>query len=328
MGVVGIAEKVSIIVPVHNGSKYIMQCLDSILCQIYKNIELLVVNDHSTDDSVEKVISLQKLDSRIRILNSEKKGVSAARNLGIRNARGTYITFIDSDDIIEKDFIEKLIKGCSDKDVNLSACMYDNNMSLEVGHDNSSTNKILSADDMIKEVLLPYVGVGSFVWNKLYVLKIINDNNIYFDEKIAVCEDTLFNVRYLNYCKKVSLSNNRLYHYRINDTGAMYIKEFNYNKLSGNVAHDAIMESLKKEGKLSLRNYAVLGCMLYNIILAMQYYKYDVNNYRYWLDIYRHATINPRLFFLSKVNIKYKAGLVYLMLCLKYRIKKDVPNWK
>lgn len=229
---------------------------------------------------------------------------------------------------MDKDFIDELLKGYSNRKVDLSVCKYDNNLNLDESSNYKNTSRILDSDTMIKEILLPRIGIGSFVWNKLYLLNKIIANNIYFDERISVCEDTLFNFNYLSSCKAIFLLEKELYHYRINNTGTMYTKKFNYNKLSGNMAHDIIIESLQKRKDFSLKKYAILGCMLYNIILAIQYKKYNTHNYEYWLDIYEHATINYKLFFLSRIGFKYKLGLLYIILCLKYKIKKDVPSWK
>ena len=102
-------EKVSIIVPVYNVEKYIDQCMESICTQTYKRIEIVIVCDESTDDSSVKCRSWADKDQRIRlILNHQRKGLGAARNIGLRSATGRYIVYVDSDDWIKKDYIEKL----------------------------------------------------------------------------------------------------------------------------------------------------------------------------------------------------------------------------
>ena len=103
-------KKISVIVPVYNTEEYIEKCINSITGQTYKNLEIIVVNDGSTDNSLNILKSLQSKDSRIRIINQENKGVSAARNTGLDNTTGEYIAFVDSDDYLEKNMYEKMLK--------------------------------------------------------------------------------------------------------------------------------------------------------------------------------------------------------------------------
>ena len=101
---------ISVIINVYNGERYIKKCLDSILNQTYKNLEILIVNDGSTDDTL-KICKSYK-DSRIRIINTKNKGLSLSRNVGLDNAKGEYLYFIDCDDYIEKDTLEYLYNLC------------------------------------------------------------------------------------------------------------------------------------------------------------------------------------------------------------------------
>ena len=93
-------KKLSIIIPIYNTSKYLKECLDSVVNQDYKNVEIICVDDGSTDDSANIVESYLKKDERFKLIKTEHKGVAYARNLGLANAKGEYITFIDSDDFI------------------------------------------------------------------------------------------------------------------------------------------------------------------------------------------------------------------------------------
>jgi len=103
-------EKISVIIPVYNTSKYLKRCLDSIINQTYVNLEIICINDGSKDNSLEILNQYKKKDDRIIIIDKENQGVSAARNDGIKNSTGMYITFVDSDDWLELDAIEILYK--------------------------------------------------------------------------------------------------------------------------------------------------------------------------------------------------------------------------
>ena len=113
---------VSIIVAVYNVEKYLKKCLDSIIKQSYRNIEIICVNDGSTDSSLKICEEYQEQDSRIIIITQKNQGLSAARNTGIKNSKGEFIAFIDSDDWVDPQFIELLLKECKDNNVLLGFC--------------------------------------------------------------------------------------------------------------------------------------------------------------------------------------------------------------
>ena len=113
-------KSVSVIVPVYNVSEYLERCVLSISEQTYSKLQIILVNDGSTDDSLEKCLELQKQDFRIEVINKENGGVSSARNAGIEAARGKWICFVDGDDFLEKDAIQKMINEIGDVSVLLA----------------------------------------------------------------------------------------------------------------------------------------------------------------------------------------------------------------
>jgi len=106
---------VSVIVPVYNAEKYIEECIESILNQVYESIEVIMINDGSTDSSGQICEYYEKKDSRVRCIHSDNRGVSAARNLGIKYSRGDYIHFVDSDDTIDPEMISLLVEAATEK---------------------------------------------------------------------------------------------------------------------------------------------------------------------------------------------------------------------
>ena len=134
-------DLITVIIPVYNGEKYLSECLDSVLKQTYQNLEIIVVNDGSTDNTKSIVEDCSRRDGRVLLLNSEEsRGVSEARNYGIKNTKGNYICFIDSDDVVKSDYIEKLFSEMDD-DVDVVCCGY-----YEVQDD---------VDNVLKEHTLP-----------------------------------------------------------------------------------------------------------------------------------------------------------------------------
>lgn len=185
---------VSIVVPIYNTALYLEKCLDSIKDQTYNNIEVILINDGSTDESSEIAEKYVREDIRFRLIHLVNGGVSRARNKGIEIASGKYITFIDSDDVIKSNHIEKLVK-CMPKKEGLCICNYIKVFSYknEVGIKEISEG-IINPESLVKN--LPDV-FGGYNWNKLYVLEVIKSNNIIFDEEITLCEDLLFTLQYL-----------------------------------------------------------------------------------------------------------------------------------
>ena len=110
---------ISIIIPIYNNEKFISRCLDSIINQTYKKIEIIIVNDGSTDKSLDVISKYEKKDNRIKVINKKNEGVSIARNIGIESSKGDYITFVDADDWLELDAIEKLYIEITEKNVDV-----------------------------------------------------------------------------------------------------------------------------------------------------------------------------------------------------------------
>lgn len=215
---------VSIIVPVYNGELYIKKCLDSILAQTYKNIEVIIINDGSTDGSIN---CLEKYsDARIKFFNIENQGVSVARNYGIYKSNGEYLLFIDVDDYVNEGIVEKLV-NLVENDTTFVFC--DN---FEVWTDRTDTrtlfnnlNKELRREDVIKEIAS---GKAGLVCSKLISKKVVADNKIYFDGNLKVGEDQLFFLQVANYCNKFKYVKEPLYFYnRTNESSSTVKYQFN-----------------------------------------------------------------------------------------------------
>lgn len=185
----------SLIIPIYNKEKYIDKCLESILCQSFQDFELVVVDDGSTDGSVEKIKAFD--DNRIHLFCRSNSGVSCARNYGILNARGEYIVFIDSDDYIDEDFVETLHQMWnqhSDSDVflyGLKKCDKNGNV---LGKYYSEVSGFQNWDDFYRTFMIEQgrKGVYGYVSTKMIRRKFLNRHNIRFDENIRLAEDYNF----------------------------------------------------------------------------------------------------------------------------------------
>lgn len=186
----------SLIVPVYNVSKYLHQCLDSIINQTYSNIEIILVNDGSSDYSGRICDEYANKDKRIKTIHTENKGVSSARNLGLSIAKGNYIAFIDSDDWIEKDAIEKIEKQI--KTYSYDLILYGVSRDTLHGQFPLYTGLVETSYTLKDQMndILPYL-VKNEIINapfKVYKHDLIKDNNIKFDTNFSLAEDYLFNI--------------------------------------------------------------------------------------------------------------------------------------
>ena len=222
--------QVSIIVPVYNVENYIERCLNSLVNQTFKDIEIITINDGSTDKSLELLNKYAKEDIRISVIDLGDEGVSYCRNLGIEKANGKYIMFVDSDDWIDSSMVEVMYKKAEENKLDLVMCSY-----IREFKDHSKEKifnlpeEIIYKEDKVKnELLRKLVGpvkeelsnpemldaLGT-VWGKLYRTDILKENKIKFVDlkEIGSAEDTLFNIFTFNYLKKVMFLNKPMYHY-------------------------------------------------------------------------------------------------------------------
>lgn len=208
-------ELISIIVPVYNVAEYLKECVDSIVNQTYRNLDIILVDDGSTDGSGEMCDAYANEDDRIRVIHKENGGLSDARNAGLEIARGNYIGFIDSDDYIELDMFELLFLECKNRCIPLSCVRYD-----EVGKD---SNDVPSADNKVMVLAAERYLINILTGNeeefasysacvRLYHKKILKNNRF----TVGKCfEDILFSTKAILNAKECIYINKTCYHYRI-----------------------------------------------------------------------------------------------------------------
>ena len=210
---------ISVIVPVYNGEKYLKECIHSILNQTYENIELLIVDDGSTDESWKIILKESSNDDRICIYSQENGGVSRARNCALEHAVGEYVFFVDQDDVLSKFcidyFVTLILKTESDISLTLCANRFENeNYQLQ---DQSINEKVdIWSGEQAAEAMLYYRLVVA-PWNKLIKRELIERNNIRFDERFFGGEGFLFSIQCFLCAKKVVVGNCRYYNYRIDN---------------------------------------------------------------------------------------------------------------
>ena len=237
--------KVSVIIPIYNAALYLQECLYSVLNQSYTNIEVILIDDGSTDESLEICKDFQRQDARVVVLSQTNQGVSCARNVGLSVASGNYISFVDSDDWIEPEIYEILIKEMVLN--NCDCAMFEYYIEYQdrtITHIHSETAEVLSNSSAIKNTITP---VNRFACSKIFSKKLIH--NLKFDTNIRVGEDTLFSCEALKHASKVYFSNKPLYHYRQNQHSATG-NGYNLNYMTAVSAYTQIAELFQKEKEL------------------------------------------------------------------------------
>lgn len=212
---VKVLKKVSIIVPVYNASKTVEECLFSIINQTYTNLEILIINDGSTDNSLDICKQLLEKDERIMLFDKKNEGVSKTRNYGISKTSGDYICFVDSDDFISDTYIHDFIKDIEKEKADFVSCTYAI-ISNKHKKKQKESDKLYIYEDISKFNLL-FTKTYGFSWNKMYESKIIKENSLFFNEEISMCEDLLFNYNYLIHAKKAVYREKTNYFYRITE---------------------------------------------------------------------------------------------------------------
>lgn len=233
-------EKVSVIIPIYNAEKNIETCLNSIVKQTYKDIEIICVNDGSKDETLSILNKYSQEDSRILVINKENSGPSDSRNLGLEYSTGKYIIFIDADDSIEKNMIENLVKKLIENKSELVFCNFYNVNSNGKTKNKANLKRIFTSRKNFLKYFDKYY-TKSLInppWNKIYIKDRIKHK---FDSNLILGEDLDFNIKYFNEIEKVAIMDEYLYNYTIDNAESitsifssnsdeyfnMYLKMFN-----------------------------------------------------------------------------------------------------
>ena len=211
----------SIIVPIYNVEAYLSRCIDSILAQTFTDFELILIDDGSPDRCAEIMEEYAAKDSRIVTIHQKNGGVSAARNAGLRAAKGEYVGFVDPDDWIEPEMYEKLVSTMTIEDVELVCCNVFK--AQEDGTKRINTEEVLpfylSQKDLLFHVIKYPSTINGWSFNKLYRRNLIRES---FDETIKICEDTKFVMHYCKAVQRACYLADGLYNYFIRSNSAMF----------------------------------------------------------------------------------------------------------
>ena len=211
---------ISLIVQVYNKEDKVEKCIKSILNQTYKKIEIIMIDDGSTDKTLEICRKIEKTDNRIKLIYKENEGVSATRNLGIEIAKGEFIQFVDSDDELERNMCELLVKKMQKEHLDMVMCGY------KVLKGEKVIEKELLCEEKEEKEKMDYLYENYFlnpIWNKIYLHNKIKNK---FMPNLSIGEDLLFNLDYMQNINKIGYIEKALYKYKNNDSNTSLSKKY------------------------------------------------------------------------------------------------------
>lgn len=232
---------ISILLPVYNTSAYLHQCLDSVLAQTYTNLQVVLVDDGSKDNSLEICQQYAAKDSRVEVYHQENQGVATARNVLLSKIKGDYFLFVDSDDWIELDMVEFLIGKALTNNIEMVVC---GNVVNDTPPASEYKEELWSQDKAVKE-FLRHVSINGSLCNKLIKVSLLH-NEPRFHRGISYGEDALFCWELLQEAKTVLVTDKQLYHYRMNDSSISHAKWSPVKMGSGHVVWENLETSAKE----------------------------------------------------------------------------------
>ena len=261
--------KVSVIIPAYNVKKYIGRAIDSILRQSLEEIEVIVINDGSTDGTLNEINRIYKTDSRVRVIDSTNGGVSKARNTGIEMAIGEYILFLDSDDWLEKESLNELYYAAKKDNIDMMIFNWSNvikgvkNKSMSI-----TEKKNISGDEAIKDILIGKIPAA--IWNKFTKRSKFN-NGIRLNESIFIGEDLLFSIELCKNCDKIVIIPDSYYCYNIHsDSATQNVNERVYTIRDSIIAIEKKLEIYKLDDKYKneLEYLKYMHLYIYRVIVG------------------------------------------------------------
>lgn len=273
-------DLITVIIPVYNAEKYIAECLESLINQTYKNLEIIVINDGSKDNSGTICDQYKEKDSRIQVIHKENGGVSLARNSGLEIAKGKYIAFVDGDDYLDKEYFEKMLKILKEKQVDIVLCgfnrVYDNNIEKVT----KGKSLIMNKEEFLTDILNVQGGAG-IVHSKLWKKEVIQGTN--FDKNIKIGEDSYFCIQAVKNVNNVYVLDEALYNYRFNNESAVrkYKKDFPDLCLTSMKIAKKYIEKEYNNNKNIIKKFN--NYIAYHILLIIVNYCFNNENKLNWI---------------------------------------------
>lgn len=315
------ADKISIIVIFFNVEKYFDICLNSIKNQTYTNFEVILVHDRSKDKSLEIAKRYVESDARFKIIEGNSKGIASARQIGLDNATGKYIAWVDSDDIVSKNFLFELHNAITSSSADMAICSYKRTRKQLTTFSSRKHNVKIMSPDEVDESMFTSNKIGGMVWDKLFKAEIAKP--IKFDSHLNSAEDLYFSHFCLKNCKKVAYIKSKLYGYYQRPSSAIHKKHL-LKRLNILNTLNALVKSTQGD---DFNCYAVCwrACQVIPILLI---YRKELSKRKMLLEVLcsyfeiaKHQLKNCK-----KLRWYYKLGIIYFGSVCKNMLKNAIKN--
>ena len=304
-------DKVSVIIPIYNAEKTIEKTINSIINQTYKYLEILCINDGSTDKTEKILKKLESKDDRIKIIFQENGGVSKARNTGIENASGKYICFIDADDYIQNDYIKECINILKVENSDLLCTSYmEGNKKISV---EEKCIQNLNKKKIEEQILSS--NYFNTVWAQILKANIIKENKLRFNEKIIYGEDLLFNWDFISYAQKITYIDLPGYIYIYNQNGITQSSDIEKVLKKINDTFNVYKKFCRKENEEQIKNIILnkLNLNLRRLILNN-----EKITYKQITEMLKKVEKENEKMKVKKIYKKCKRGNILDRICLRF----------
>lgn len=270
-------EKISVIIPIYNVEKYLERCLNSVIEQTYKNLEIILVDDGSPDGCAQICDIYKKKDERILVIHQKNKGLSGARNAGLDIATGKFVCFIDSDDYIDKNMIEILYKNLKHTNSDISICGFeqiDEDEKINKKEKQNNNIKILNKREGLKELIYHKYGLDIVTWNKLYKISLFD--KIKFPQG-KIYEDFATIPFLIDQSSNICVTDEKLYYYVQRKGSINNNLKFN-SHIFDLIENTSKMENFIEEKYGEIYKYVIPGILFFNIIAINQLIEFNKDN--------------------------------------------------
>ncbi len=305
-------ETISVIVPVYNAENYLEECLDSIINQTYTNLEIILIDDGSTDNSATICDNYALKDNRIKVIHKTNGGLSDARNDGIANSTSDYITWVDNDDLVKADYVEILFKALKENDADMSVCKHQRFKTKPTITDEPYSISILSSDEVLEKFGGVNSELGVMVWGKMYKRSQVAK----FKFRSDGTDDLGTTYKYFDSANKICFINKVLYYYR-NLPNSLCKRESITNKKLNDIEELAVFLKGKK-----LSNPYVLKIHFYIIFKMRKMGLTD--NKDMDLDALRERYLKALV--IHKSELPSETMTEYLLTFLSWHESYDIEN--
>lgn len=287
---------VSVIVPIYNLESYVGICLESIINQTYQNLQIIVVNDGSSDSSLQVLERYQQIDGRIKIINQQNAGVSVARNRALDETVGQYVMFVDGDDWIDATMVETLLNLCIGYNADAACCnaVFEDPKRGDKRYSFSNFEMKILKDESILRAYLLGQNLLSSVCGRLYKLDVLKYNTLTFEEGLKIGEDGFFSLQFMAYAKSVVIISDAFYHVLVRPSS---VTRFHVRTEISEWNAFAFKEYLESNSLWNLHEMEyrawyirAANSHLYRLALLLSYKEYK----KYW---YRYSSVTKYLYY-------------------------------